>query len=89
LSSRRGLLPLEHGLALLQEGPEALLGAVHGEEAVLQLALEGEALAHPDGLGFDLRSTYFSLKWAVIEAPSTTVRVTSQQVPPSFGVFQL
>jgi len=33
--------------------------------------------------------TYLSLKWAVIEEPSTTVSVTSQQVFPMLGVFQL
>ena len=33
--------------------------------------------------------TYLSLKWAVIEEPSTTVSVTSQQVFPILGVCQL
>ncbi len=33
--------------------------------------------------------TYLSLKWAVIGVPPTTVSVTSQQVFPMLGVFQL
>jgi len=33
--------------------------------------------------------TYLSLKWAVIEEPSTTVSVTSQQVFFTLGVCQL